>query len=70
MGWGGPYQGNVDLGEEGAEYRPYIQTPPFPGYPSGHSVAAGAAATVLENFFDDDNVIQEVTVLLKKQEAA
>ncbi|MCF1714596.1 vanadium-dependent haloperoxidase [Flavihumibacter sp. RY-1] len=40
---------------------PYLQTPPFPEYPSGHSVITAAAATVLtielgENFaFHDDS---------------
>lgn len=31
----------------------YIQTPPFPEYPSGHSVASGAAATVLTALLGD-----------------
>lgn len=40
---------------------PYLQTPPFPEYPSGHSVITAAAATILtielgENFaFHDDS---------------
>ena len=29
------------------KWRPYIETPPFPEYPSGHSVISSAAATVL-----------------------
>lgn len=29
----------------------YIQTPPFPEYPSGHSVVSGAAADILTNLF-------------------
>lgn len=28
-----------------------IQTPPFPEYPSAHSVVSGSASTVLENYF-------------------
>jgi hypothetical protein len=32
-------------------WAPYIQTPPFPEYPSGHSVASGAAAEVLTTMF-------------------
>jgi hypothetical protein len=32
-------------------WRPLINTPPFPEYPSGHSVQSGAAATVLRNLF-------------------
>jgi len=30
-----------------------IQTPPFPEYPSGHSVVSSAAATVLTSYFGD-----------------
>lgn len=32
-------------------WAPYIQSPPFPEYPSGHSVASGAAAEVLTTMF-------------------
>ncbi len=32
-------------------WRPYIETPPFPEYPSGHSVVSGAAAEVLTRMF-------------------
>jgi hypothetical protein len=32
-------------------WQPYIQTPPFPEYPSGHSVVSGAAAEVLTTMF-------------------
>lgn len=32
-------------------WEPYIQTPPFPEYPSGHSVGSGAAAEVLTSLF-------------------
>lgn len=32
-------------------WAPYIQSPPFPEYPSGHSVASGAAAEVLTIMF-------------------
>jgi hypothetical protein len=46
-----------------AYWRPYIQTPPFPEFTSGHSVTSNAAATVLtallgENFsFTDETEI-------------
>lgn len=45
-------------------WTPVLQTPPFPEFPSGHSVVSGAAATVLtqlfgENFsYDDDTEVQ------------
>jgi membrane-associated phospholipid phosphatase len=32
-------------------WQPYIQTPPFPEYPSGHSVTSAAAAEVLTSLF-------------------
>lgn len=45
-------------------WAPVLQTPPFPEFPSGHSVVSGAAATVLtqlfgENFsYEDDTEVQ------------
>ena len=35
-------------------WRPLLQTPPFPEYPSGHSVVSGAAATVLTKLYGDN----------------
>ncbi|GAA4332512.1 vanadium-dependent haloperoxidase [Flaviaesturariibacter amylovorans] len=35
------------------EWRPYIQTPPFPSYISGHSVISAAAAETMTHFFGD-----------------
>ena len=32
-------------------WQPYIESPPFPEYPSGHSVVSGAAAEVLTHLF-------------------
>jgi hypothetical protein len=34
-------------------WRPYIQTPPFPSYTSGHSTISAAAAEVMTNWFGD-----------------
>lgn len=36
------------------EWRPYIQTPPFPEYTSGHAVISAAAAEVMTNIFGDN----------------
>jgi len=36
-----------------ADWRPYIQTPPFPEYISGHAVISAAAAEVLTHDFGD-----------------
>jgi hypothetical protein len=35
------------------EWQPYIQTPPFPSYTSGHSTISAAAAEVMTNWFGD-----------------
>jgi membrane-associated phospholipid phosphatase len=35
-------------------YKSLIQTPPFPGYPSGHAGGAGVSSAVLEYFFPAD----------------
>lgn len=35
-------------------WQPLLQTPPFPEYPSGHSVISAAAATVLTDLFGED----------------
>lgn len=36
------------------DWRPYIQTPPFPSYVSGHSVISAAAAEVMTEVFGDN----------------
>jgi len=35
-------------------WSPYLQTPPFPEYPSGHSTITRAAATILTRLFGDN----------------
>jgi hypothetical protein len=42
-------------------WRPILQTPPFPEYPSGHSVASTAAAFVLTKIFGDKFKFQDNT---------
>ena len=37
-----------------SEWKPILQTPPFPEYTSGHSVVSNAAATVLTDIFGDN----------------
>lgn len=37
-----------------AEWRPYLQTPPFPSYTSGHSVISAAAAETMTDIFGDN----------------
>lgn len=36
------------------QWKPLLQTPPFPEYPSGHSVVSSAAAVVLTDLFGDN----------------
>jgi hypothetical protein len=45
-------------------WQPFLQTPPFPEHPSGHSAISAAAATVLTQCFGD-NLNFEDTVNLK-----
>ncbi|THD69757.1 phosphatase PAP2 family protein [Robertkochia marina] len=44
-------------------WKPILQTPPFPEYTSGHSVVSGAAATVLTSIFGDDFAFDDDTEL-------
>ncbi|MDQ1499844.1 MAG: hypothetical protein QOI86_3184, partial [Actinomycetota bacterium] len=46
--WGGPYQGPRDI--DGSQWQPYLPTPPFAEYPSGHSTFSAAGAEVLHLF--------------------
>lgn len=42
-------------------WEPFLQTPPFPEYPSGHSVISYAAATILTKIYGDDlNYVDDV----------
>jgi membrane-associated phospholipid phosphatase len=42
---------------------PVLQTPPFPEYPSGHSVVSGAASVVLTQIFGDNFAFDDTTEL-------
>ncbi|MFN3298781.1 MAG: vanadium-dependent haloperoxidase [Sediminibacterium sp.] len=46
-----------------SEWNPYLQTPPFPEYTSGHSVISAAAATVLSNVFGSNTPFTDTTEL-------
>ena len=46
--WAGPYQGTREI--DGAQWRPYLPTPPFAEYPSGHSTFSATGAEVLHLF--------------------
>lgn len=51
--WEAENDGNP-LTEADLAWLPFITTPPFPEYTSGHSSFSGAAMTVLADFFGDD----------------
>lgn len=42
-------------------WKPILQTPPFPEYTSGHSVVSGAAATALTSIFGDNFAFEDDT---------
>ena len=42
-------------------WKPVLQTPPFPEYTSGHSVVSGAASTALTSIFGDDFAFDDDT---------
>jgi hypothetical protein len=44
-----------------AEWKPLLQTPPFPEYTSGHSVISRAAAEVLTNMFGENFYFEDTT---------
>ena len=56
VGYLGPCKGFATIPAE--QWHPYSPstfiTPPFPGYPSGHSTASGAAAAMLKLFTESD----------------
>lgn len=45
------------------EWQPYIQTPPFPSYTSGHSTISGAAAEVMTEYFGDKLSFTDTSLL-------
>jgi hypothetical protein len=42
-------------------WKPFLQTPPFPEYTSGHSIISSACATVLENIFGTEVSFRDST---------
>ncbi|MFN2525672.1 MAG: phosphatase PAP2 family protein [Actinomycetota bacterium] len=48
-----PAQGGDPSRASLPDWSPFIATPPFPSYPSGHATFSGAGAAVLEAFFAD-----------------
>ena len=58
--WAGPGKGTRRI--RGEDWQPYIATPPFPEYMSGHSTFSSAAAAVLARFTGSDRFGASVTI--------
>ena len=58
--WGGPCEGTKEL--EGEHWVPYIPTPPFAEYVSGHSTFSAAAEEVLCSFCSSGKYGESVTI--------
>jgi hypothetical protein len=59
--WGGPGQGTQLIA--GDTWQPYIPTPPFAEYVSGHSTFSAASAEILRLFTGSDHLGAQVTIL-------
>jgi hypothetical protein len=58
--WAGPYQGTREI--DGSSWRPYLPTPAFPEYTSGHSTFSAAGAEVLRLFTGRSDFGATVTI--------
>jgi hypothetical protein len=58
--WGGPGQGTTLI--KGEQWQPYLPTPPFAEYVSGHSTFSAAAAEVLARSTGSDRFGASVTI--------
>lgn len=45
------------------EWRPHIQTPPFPSFPSGHATASAAVAEAMTSVFGDNLAFTDTSLL-------
>ena len=57
--WAGPNRGTQMI--PGDQWQPYLTTPPFAEYPSGHSTFSSASAEILQLFCRSDNYGASVT---------
>ena len=60
LAWAGPYKGTRLIW--GQDWQPYLPTPAFPEYVSGHSTFSGAGAKVLQLFTGADTFGGRVTI--------
>lgn len=49
---------------EKPDWEPYLETPPFPEYPSGHSGFSGAAAQILTHYFGDVEFVDSTNMMI------
>lgn len=59
--WGGPGRGVIEI--EGEGFQPYIPTPPFAEYVSGHSTFSAAMAEISKCFFKSGGKYEECVVI-------
>ena len=50
---------------DGDNWTPYVATPPFPDYISGHSTFSGACSVVMREFFGSDRFLGENRVVFE-----
>jgi hypothetical protein len=60
LAWAGPYKGTRLIW--GQNWMPYLPTPSFPEYVSGHSTFSGAGARILQQFTGADTFGGRVTI--------
>ena len=60
-------QDGNDATAPNALWTPYITTPPFPEYPSGHSTFSGAAAEVLSRWWGEDVEFTDTSDIMEIQ---
>jgi hypothetical protein len=59
--WAGPFLGTRLIA--GETWQPYIPTPPFAEYVSGHSTFSAASAEILRSFTGSDRLDAQVTIV-------
>ena len=67
--WGEKYRSNTARPETvinkylAEDWHPFIQTPPFPSYTSGHATVSAAAAEVMTAWFGDNLLLSDTSLL-------
>ena len=53
----------INAQKEFADWRPHIQTPPFPSYTSGHATSSAAAAEIMTKWFGNNLTFTDTSLL-------